>query len=116
MPNVIKEVPLSWSKGMQVIGVADQSVNVLSVGVRLDKDAAVKGEYNTTFIPFIAIEMDDEIDPDDFIDMHVWIVQNGFSVPDEQDDQDDTNEVEFAGSFQHMGELYHVYTIIPTPE
>lgn len=113
MSHSIVEIPLSWSKGVQRIKVADDNSMFRAVGVRLNPDAEEKGFYNVQHNPYIAVEMDDDIDLEDFVEAHVWIIQNGSPIPDEEDD---SNDMEFVGSFLYQGELYHVYALIITPE
>ena len=109
MSRKLVEVPLSWVKGKQTVHTSTDEDLRRSITAKAVKAVNSDREYPSVFVPVIAIEMDDEVHEDDFIEMNVWIIRAGEDVPYEEDEY---NEVEFLGTFVHQHEIYYVYTFI----
>lgn len=113
MAKKLIEVPLIWTKSRQRVSVSHDEAVCQGVRLKVNPSYAMKGEYNVHLYPHIAVEMDDDICVEDFVDMDVWVIQDGDDIPDIESDN---YTMEFIGGFTHLSTTYYVYGILVEQE
>lgn len=114
MASAIREIQLSWAKGIQTTRVSTDEAVIRTAFARINPKNASRSMHNADKFPYLVVEEDDEVDEYDMIDMNVWLLVEGDEVP--YDHNDDDYDVEYACSFEHDGKLFHVYYQYVAPE